>query len=197
MNKVSVEEYILNSGQWQIPLNMLREILLALEMEETVKWGVPVYCINGKNVVGIASFKEYTGLWFYQGIFLADKKKILITANEDQTRALRQLRFQSADEIESILDDIIDFVKEAIENAKQGKEIKPIRNKPFTIPPELQEALENDLDLKKSFDLLSHAKRRNYSYYIDQAKRPDTRQKRLDHCIPLIIEGRGLMDHYK
>ena len=133
MKKISVDEYILNSGQWQIPLNMLRELLLALEMKETVKWGVPVYCIQGKNVVGIGSFKAYTGLWFYQGVFLKDKKKVLISANEDETRALRQMRFQSADEIENELNLIIDYVKEAIENAKQGKEIRPQYNKPFTI----------------------------------------------------------------
>lgn len=197
MQKITVDEYILKSGQWQQTLNMLRELLLSLGLEETVKWGGPVYCINGKNVVGIGSFKAYTGLWFHQGVFLKDRYSKLVSANEDTTRALRQWRFQSADEIEKELDHIIDYVKEAIENAKQGREIKPLKNKPFTIPSELKIAFTHDPGLKKSYNLLSHSKRRDIALYIDEAKRPETRQKRLEKSIPYIREGRGLMDQYR
>lgn len=197
MNKVTVDEYILNSGTWQSALNMLRELMLALEMEETIKWGTPVYCINGKNVVGMASFKAYTGLWFYQGVFLEDKHNRLLAASGEDTRALRQWRFQSADEIEADLELIIAYVSEAIRNAKDGKEIKPQLNKPFQLPPEFREAFKADTSLKKAFDLLSHSKQREFAHYINQAKRPVTRQSRLEKSIPLIREGRGLMDRYK
>jgi len=197
MNKITVDEYIMKSGEWQQMLNMLRELMLALKMEETVKWGTPVYCVGGKNVVGIGSFKSYTGLWFYQGVFLEDRQNKLINASEEETRALRQWRFSSADEIEADLDLVISYVKEAIENAKSGKEIKPVRNKPFNLPGELIHAFKKDIDLKKSFNLLSHSKRRDYARYIDQAKRKETREKRLQKSIPLIREGKGLMDQYK
>ncbi len=197
MKKITVDAYILNSGAWQPVLNMLRELMLALDMEETVKWGTPVYCINGKNVVGIGFFKAYTGLWFYQGVFLEDKQGKLINASEEETRALRQWRFQSADEVEADLDLIISYVKEAIENARKGKEIKPIRNKPFQVPAELSDAMAKDPALHKSYHLLSHSKRRDYARYIDQAKRTETREKRLAKSIPLIKEGKGLMDQYK
>jgi len=197
MKHISVDEYIMKSGKWQQTLNMLRELMVSLNMEETVKWGTPVYCIKGKNVVGIGSFKAYTGLWFYQGVFLNDRYKKLINASEEETRALRQWRFRSADEIEEDLDIIIEYVKEAIENSKKGKEIKPIKNKPFDVPEELKQAMKNNPDLKKSYNLLSHSKRRDYARYIDQAKRNETRSKRLDKCIPLILEGKGLMDQYK
>jgi len=196
MQKITVDEFILQSGKWQQSLNMLREILLALEMEETVKWGVPVYCINGKNIVGIGSFKSYTGLWFYQGVFLKDKKKKLVSASEGETRALRQWRFYDADEIEKDIDIIVEYMREAIKNSREGKEIKPQRNKPFHIPEELQRAFLNDLELKKQYELLSHSKKRDFALYIDQAKRPETRQKRLEKSIPMIMEGKGLMDQY-
>lgn len=197
MNKVTVDEYILNSGVWQPSLNMLRELMLALNLEETVKWGTPVYCINGKNVVGMASFKAYTGLWFYQGVFLEDRQKKLVNASEGETRGQRQWRFESADEIEADLDLVIEYVREAIENAKAGKEIKPQRNKPFDLPVELTEAFDADPVLKKLFRLLSYSKRRDFARYIGQAKRPETRKKRLEKSIPLIREGKGLMDQYK
>lgn len=196
MNKITVDEYILNSGQWQQALNMLREIMLALDMEETVKWGGPVYCVDGKNVLGFASFKAYTGMWFYQGVFLKDNHSKLISANENETRAMRQWRFSSADDIEKELDLIIEYVKEAIDNSKRGKEIKAIINKPFEIPVELSSAFKDDSELKKQFEMLSHSKRRDYSRYIAQAKQEQTRLKRLEKCIPLIREGKGLMDRY-
>lgn len=197
MNQVTVDEYILNSGSWQASLNMLRELMLALDMEETVKWGTPVYCINGKNVLGMACFKAYTGLWFYQGVFLQDKHKRLVSASEDASRGMRQWRFQSADEIEADLDLIIAYVREAIENSRAGKEIKPQRNKPFDLPAELKDAFKTDPGLKKQYSLLSYSKRRDFARYIDQAKRPETRQRRLEKSVLLIREGRGLMDQYK
>jgi uncharacterized protein YdeI (YjbR/CyaY-like superfamily) len=197
MNKVTVDEYILKSGVWQPALNMLRELMRALEMEETVKWGIPVYCIDGKNVVSMASFKAYTGLWFYQGVFLEDPHGKLVSASEGSTRGMRQWRFQSADGIEAELDLIIAYVKEAIENARSGKEIKPRRNEPFTLPPELKEVFTADPELEKLYKVLSYSKRRDFARYIDQAKRPETRKKRLDKSLLLIREGKGLMDQYK
>ena len=53
-----------------------------LNLEENVKWGTPVYSLNGKNVVGITAFKSYVGLWFFQGIFLKDPFKYLVNAQE-------------------------------------------------------------------------------------------------------------------
>jgi len=197
MNQVTVDEYILNSGAWQASLNMLRELMLALDMEETIKWGTPVYCINGKNVVGMACFKAYTGLWFYQGVFLQDKHNRLLSASEAASRGMRQWRFQSADEIVADLDLILAYLREAIENSREGKEIIPQRNKPFDLPAELKDTFKADTTLKKQFSLLSYSKRRDFARYIDQAKRPETRQRRLAKSIQLIREGRGLMDQYK
>lgn len=198
MKKIlSVEEYILNSGSWQQALNMLREIMLALKMEETIKWNTPVYCINGKNVVGIASFKSYTGLWFYQGVFLHDSEQKLYNASEGRVGAMRQWRFSSADDIEDNLDTIINYIEEAIRNSKDGKIMKPQRRMEYIIPEELEDALLNDSYLKLDFENLTTAKKRDYCIYISQAKKVETRQRRLKKCIPLIKEGKGIMDIYK
>ena len=197
MNKVTVEAYILKSGIWQSALNMLRELMLSLEMEETVNWGIPVYCINKKNVVGIASFKSYTGLWFYHGAFLEDQHNKLVSSSGGSTRGLRQWRFNSADEIESELEIIITYVQEAIDNSRSGKEIKPRRKEPFVLPSELKEVFQSDRELERLFMLLSYSKQRDFAKYIDEAKRPETRKKRLKKSLPLIKEGKGLMDQYK
>lgn len=60
------EEYIASNKAWQQSLIMLRDILLSTQMTETVKWGVPVYTFLGKNIVGIAAFKSYAGLFFFR-----------------------------------------------------------------------------------------------------------------------------------
>ncbi|MGI9262900.1 MAG: DUF1801 domain-containing protein, partial [Woeseiaceae bacterium] len=62
--KKTVEDYIDASDQWSAELTKLRSILTATELTEEVKWGAPCYTYDGKNVVGIAGFKSYVGLWF-------------------------------------------------------------------------------------------------------------------------------------
>jgi uncharacterized protein YdeI (YjbR/CyaY-like superfamily) len=84
-------------------LIVMREILCSTELKETIKWGTPVYTINDKNIVGLGSFKSYVGLWFYQGVFLKDEAGVLINATEGITKAMRQWRFNSVEEIDDRL----------------------------------------------------------------------------------------------
>ena len=74
------EEFISKKSEWVKSLQLLRSIMLTTEMEETIKWGVPTYTINGKNIVGISAFKSYVGIWFHQGVFLKDPYNQLINA---------------------------------------------------------------------------------------------------------------------
>lgn len=60
--KKTVDRYLLKHKNWQAELEVSREILLANDLVEEVKWGAPVYTVNGKNIVGIGAFKSYVGL---------------------------------------------------------------------------------------------------------------------------------------
>lgn len=191
----SVDEFILNAVTGQDILMILRDLLNSTELEETVKWGAPVYTINGKNVVGLGAFKSYTGLWFFQGSLLKDPKKVLDSATEGQTKALRQWRFQSAKEIDPQL--VLKYVHEAIENQKQNREIKAERDKPIVIPDELRQAFKNDPNLKAVFQALTKGKQREFADYISEAKQEKTRQARLQKIIPLIQQNIGLNDKYR
>jgi uncharacterized protein YdeI (YjbR/CyaY-like superfamily) len=166
-------------------------------MTETVKWGVPVYTFEGKNIVGIAGFKAYVGLWFFQGAMLKDKKKKLINAQDGKTKALRQWRFDSVKEIEAESKTIKQYLEEAILNQKHGKEIKPERKKPLDIPKELYDIFIKDTKVKESFNSLSLPKQREYAEYIIEAKRDETKQKRLMKIAPLILKRKGLNDKYR
>ncbi len=191
----TVEEYILNAENGQKILIVLRDLLNATELEETVKWGAPTYTINGKNVVGLGAFKSYTGLWFFQGALLKDRQKVLVSATDGQTKALRQWRFESSSEIDPEL--VLQYVNEAIENQKQNKEMKADRNKPVIIPDELKEAFKEDTALKKQFESFPRGKRREFADYISEAKQEKTRQSRLKKIIPLIQQNIGLNDKYR
>ena len=193
----TVEEYIARSGKWEEAVTLLREILLDTELTETVKWGAPAYVLGKKLLVGIGAFKAYAGVWFHQGALLADAEGKLINAQEGVTKALRQWRFQSADDIRRDTDIIKAYVLEAIANQKAGREIKPNKKKPLIIPPELQHYLEANPEVKREFEAFSLTKKREFVDYIREAKRADTKQKRLEKITPMILKGIGLGDKYR
>ncbi len=197
MKKVSsVDEYLASGGKWKESLTLLRELFSSTIMEETIKWGMPVFTLNGKNVAGFSAFKSWVGIWFYQGVFLKDGSGILINAQEGVTKGLRQWRFSSSKEIQSNRALILSYLEEAIQNQKDGKEIKAQRNRTVVIPEELMLAFGNNPALKDHFEALSQSKKRDYAEHIGSAKKEETRQQRLEQAIPMILEGIGRNDKY-
>jgi uncharacterized protein YdeI (YjbR/CyaY-like superfamily) len=191
----TVNEYIAGNKEWGDSLRILRKIIKSTELKETVKWGAPAYTVDDKNIVGIGAFKSYVGLWFFQGALLKDKRKKLVNAQEGVTKALRQWRFNSPDEIDEKI--ILEYIEEAIANQKAGKQIKPAKKSSFEIPEELTEALNKNKKLRKNFDNFTPFKQREYCEYISGAKRDVTRKTRLEKIIPMILEGVGLNDKYR
>lgn len=191
-----VTTYIQEKTKWTQELTLLRSVLLELPFEESIKWGAPVYVYKGKNIVGLSAFKNHFGLWFFQGVFLADEVKVLENAQEGKTQAMRQWRFYKIEDIQSEL--VKQYALEAIKNSEEGKELKPKRNtKPIQIPKELQIELDKNERLKEAFNTFSLSKQREYTTYISEAKRKVTKLKRLEKIIPMILNGTGLHDKYK
>lgn len=191
-----VTEYILKNEKWTQELNLLRSFLLENDLEETVKWSAPTYVYKGKNIIGIAAFKNYVGLWFHQGVFLKDEAKVLFNAQEGKTKALRQWRFHSIKEIDVKL--VKSYILEAMQNAEEGKAIKPTRKaKPLVIPELLQNKLSEDDELQDSFTNFTLSKKREFTEYIETAKREATKVSRLEKIIPMIKNGIGLNDKYR
>jgi len=196
MKKVfSVEEYIEINAHYGEALCVLRDLINSTELNESVKWSAPVYDLNGKNVVGLGAFKNHFGIWFFQGVFLKDENELLVNAQE-KTKALRQMRFTSIDEINKSV--VLAYVKEAIENQRLGKEIKPERKKKaIIIPDELQKVLKESPVFQDAFKALTPGKQSEYCEHIESAKREATKQSRLEKIKPMILEGVGLHDKYK
>ncbi len=193
--KTSAADIIAEMKPWVEEVMLLREIILSTGLKEEIKWGGPIYTLNGKNVLAIGGFKNYATIWFHQGVFLSDPGKVLVNAGEGRTRGLRQWRFSSMKEIKPAL--VKKYVLEAIKNAKAGKEIKPEKKAPLALPAEFVTAFKKNKVLKSAFETLTPGKQREYIEYILETKTEETRLRRVQKSIPIILSGHGLNDKYK
>ena len=192
----SVDDYIRANQKHRDALTKLRASILNHPFEETIKWGMPTYVYRNRNLIGIGAFKNHVGVWFFQGALLKDEQKILTNAQEGKTKAMRQVHYKEADEInEAILNA---YLEETIANEDKGKFVK-IERKPIKVelPDELQSALNGDPELKERFFALSPGRQKDYAEHIRSAKTTETKASRLEKILPLIRQGRGLNDKYK
>lgn len=192
----SADEYFDGLDNWKEEVLLLRSIIINAGLTETIKWGGPCYTWGKDNIVGIAAFKGYAGLWFFQGGLLKDEKKYLMNAQEGKTKAMLQWRFTSKEEIQNA--SIADYIFESIENFKNGIKIKPVqKDRSFEVPTELLTILDQNSALSACWDMLSLSCKREYAEYITEAKRPETKQARLEKIIPMMMDRKGLNDKYK
>lgn len=84
---------MLSNKKWEKEIALLEAIISKMPMEKCIKWGAEVFTYNGRNVVSYGGFKNYFALWFFNAVFLKDKYKVLINAQEGKTKSLRQWRF--------------------------------------------------------------------------------------------------------
>jgi hypothetical protein len=68
------------------------------DADVSIKWGVPFYQLNGKNVCSLAAFKDFVGINFLASpSVLVDPKKKL----EGGGKTMRMLKVRSASDIDS------------------------------------------------------------------------------------------------
>ncbi|MDI1255988.1 MAG: YdeI/OmpD-associated family protein [Flavobacterium sp.] len=179
---------------WEEELDLLHSIIAKTELVVTTKWGGPVYTYNKKNVIGVGGFKNYFTVWFWNGVFLKDEKKMLVNAQEGVTKGLRQWRFSSKDEIDEKL--LIAYIHEAIENEKAGKTIEKVK-KEFATDPLFKQVLEENSDLKEAFENFSPYKQKEFLEYINTAKREETKLARIEKIKSMVLANIGLNDKYR
>lgn len=180
---------------WEKELALLETILEKAELVETIKWGTKVYTYNQKNVVSFAGFKHHFVLWFYNGVFLSDPAKVLVSAQRGKTKSLRQWRFTDSNQLDEEL--IQSYVEEAILIEKQGLRMKPEKAVMPPIPVELAQVLDNDDELNSCFKSLTPGRQKEYIYYILEAKQLKTKLSRIAKITPLLLQKVGLNDKYK
>ena len=191
-----IEAYYTKEHPFKDGIAILRDIAKQTEAKEDYKWNFPVYTIANKNVLGICRFKHHFGIWFFNGVLLKDPRKVLENAQEGKTKGMRHWKFNAISEIDS--EHVLAYMKEAIENQKNGLEAKTEKNsKDLVVPKILKEYLDGEEVLKKAFQEFSTYKQREFCEYVIEAKQETTKRKRLEKIVPLIKQGIGLNDKYR
>ncbi len=176
--------------KWTQELIALRSILINCGLTEELKWGMPCYTFQKKNVVILSAFKESCTISFFKGALLSNEHQLL-TAPGENSRTTRQFKFTDLNEILQNEKTIKASIFEAIEIEKAGLEIEKSSDLP-PIPDEFQELLDENQLLKSAFENLTPGRQRGYLLFISQAKQSKTRLKRIEKYIPKILKGEGL-----
>ncbi|MCE5090223.1 hypothetical protein BUY43_04305 [Staphylococcus devriesei] len=186
--------FLEKESQWKEAYQYLRNLIFErTELEETYKWMHPCYTLNNKNVVLIHGFKHYVALLFHKGAILDDPYHTLIQQTE-KVQAARQLRFNTLEEIKERQEEILYYINEAIKVEKAGKKVALKHVEDYIIPEELQHKFDEMPEFEKAFYQLTPGRQHQYIYYINQAKRSQTRQSRVDKYVDHILEGKGMHD---
>lgn len=178
---------------WVEELDMLRQLVLETGLKEEIKWGVPVYTHNGKNIVTVNALKESANIGFYKGVLLSDNHHIL--QQQGNIQSARIIRFTNTAEISTIREVIKLYILEAIELEEKGVKVEVARNTE-PIPEELEQAFKDDPLFRKAFYALTPGRQRGYIIYFSQPKQTATRQSRITKYKNQIYNGIGLNDKY-
>ena len=58
------------------------------------------------------------------------------------------------------------------------------------VPADLARALEGDAAARSAFDALSFTHRKEFARWVEEAKRPETRERRVSETLTMVREGR-------
>lgn len=187
-----VDSFLRNAEQWQEEMEQLRTICLDCRLTEELKWSKPCYTFQESNIVIIQPFKESCALMFFKGVLLKDPDDVLEKPGE-HSKVARRIPFTGVQEIAEMEPLLKSYIHEAIEAEKAGLEVE-ITEKTEPVPEEFQRKLDENPTLKTAFDALTPGRKRGYILHFSGAKKSETRKRRVEKCIPKILDGKGLHD---
>ncbi|MBL3657660.1 YdeI/OmpD-associated family protein [Fulvivirga sediminis] len=178
---------------WHQELITLRSIVLSCGLTEELKWSMPCYTYNNKNVAMVVAFKNNCTISFFKGALIPDPAGILEKAGEN-TQSTRLIKITQLKQVIELEETIKSYIYAAIEVEKKGLKINRGESTEIPIPDEFIVHLKANALLKKAFESLTPGRQRGYLLHFSSAKQPKTRYSRIQKCIPTIMAGRGLQD---
>jgi len=191
--KTPVNQYFQEQTQWKVAMKKLRSLLADTELIEEFKWKAPCYTIDGKNVVILASLKNYCALSFFKGILLKDSKGLLVKPGKN-SQSVRMFKFQSIDEVLAVEKTIIAYLKEAIALEKSGAAVANAASINLELCPELKEIFFLDKKYEQAFKSLSPGRQRGYHLFFSAAMKSATIISRIHKNKERILDGYGIHD---
>ncbi|MBF9221985.1 YdeI/OmpD-associated family protein [Hymenobacter ruricola] len=189
----AVDFYFSKNKQWLAELEHLRTYVLACGLTEELKWGVPCYTFEKRNIGLLHVFKDYCAFLFVKGALLKDAEGLLVQQTQN-TQAHRQLRFTTLGEVKAREAVLKSYIREAIAVEKSGLKVAFKPSAEYDVPEEFQQKLAETPALQTAFAALTPGRQRTYLLHFAAAKQPATRAARVAKCTPLILAGKGLND---
>ena len=193
-----IDAYINRSKPFAQPiLEHIRELVhkAVPNVEETIKWSRPFFELKGVILGNMSAFKEHCSFGFWGEEIGA----VLREANVIQDGGMGSLgRITAVKDLPSNKQ-MLAFLKQAAAFIETGNYTSPIaaRNKVVkapkaapVAPAELTQALKANKAASKVFANFSPSCQREYIEWITEAKRPETRDKRIHQAIEMIAEGK-------
>lgn len=165
----------------------LREWILTWEpdLTEAIKWNA--LCYSGRKLVcGLDACKGHAGITFFRGAELPDPARLL----GGEGIAIRTLKLKSLDALNRAA--LKNLLHAAVRLDDEPALPRPpaAPRAPLPVPNYLDAALKRNRAARAYFEQLSATCRREYIAWLMQAKRPETRAKRLDQTIAALAGGR-------
>ena len=183
-----IDAYIDRQAAFAKPiLNHLREVVHGAcpDCEETLKWSSPSFMYKGEILAGMAAFKQHATFGFWRGSLVVGKEN-------EQASGMGQFgRLTSVDDLPP-RPELEALVRKAMQLTDDG--VKAPRDKhtkaPFTVPQDLRAALDANAAAAATFDSFPPSAQRDYVDWVSEAKRDETRSKRLAQTIEWLAEGK-------
>ena len=155
------------------------------EVEETLRWSMPSFNYKGQILCQMAAFKEHAVFGFWRG------KEV---SGDDESRsAMGQFGrltgiadLPSDDELDTLIRKAIALIDTGTRAPRPVKHPKP----ELEMPSDLAEALAALPPAQATYDAFPPSCRRDYLEWIIEAKRPETRAKRVAQAVEWMAEGK-------
>jgi uncharacterized protein YdeI (YjbR/CyaY-like superfamily) len=159
---------------------------------ESIKWSMPFFVQQGVVLASMAAFKQHCAFGFWG----PEMKKALAKDGLKSSEAMGSLGRITG--LGTLPPDrvLLAYMSQAADLVQSGTRTKSIDRskkepkKPVPVPPELVAALKKNKMAIKVFEEFSPSCKREYAEWIAQAKRPETKEKRIKQAIKWIAEGK-------
>ena len=183
-----VDAYIERQAEFAKPiLKHLRDAVHAAcpEAEEGLKWGMPAFMYKGQILASMAAFKAHATFGFWRG-------SLIVGEDEKQRTAMGQFGRLTGVEDLPEPEMLEQMIRKAMSLTEQG--VKPVRNKTvkadMPTPEDLEAALKENPSAQATFQSFPPSCRREYVEWVVEAKRPETRAKRIAQAVEWMAEGK-------
>jgi uncharacterized protein YdeI (YjbR/CyaY-like superfamily) len=190
-----VDAYIAKSQPFAQPiLSHIREVAhkACPDVEEEIKWSMPFFTLRGVVLGHMAAFKKHcaVGFWGPEMHAILSEDGVLSGKGMGSLGNIESKNDLPADK------KLLNYYRQAAGFIASGQRtqslVRPRKaQKPAPeIPAELAAALKKNKTAAKVFADFSPSCQREYTDWITDAKRPETREKRIATAIDWIAEGK-------